>query len=118
MNKKKITFKGGHITVRESTGQDDITAQIIQNQTVATYPPDAQGVWGHFAMLCSQTVDSAGLPFKPEAVAGLGPIDKRAAYEAYLRVPTALRKKWTAAVTALNTDDTIEIEDITDDPNP
>jgi hypothetical protein len=117
MKKKKVTFAGGHVVVRESTGQDELAAQIIQGQLVASYPNDARGFWDHFALLCSQTAESEGLSFKPEAVAKLGVIDQRAAYEAYLRTPTAFRRKWTQAVNALNADDTVQIEDI-DDPNP
>lgn len=117
MRKKRVKFTGGYVVVRESTGQDEITAQIIQGQLVASFPADARGFWDHFALLCSQTSESEGLSFKPETVSKLGVLDQRAAYEAYLRTPTAFRKKWTQAVNALNTDDTVKIEDI-DDPNP
>lgn len=118
MKKKKVTFEGGYVIVRESTGNDELAAAIIQGQLIAAEPnPTTRGFWDHFAMLCSQTVESEGLSFKPETVATLGVIDQQAAYQAYLRTPTAFSKKWTKAVNALNTDDTVKIEDLTD-PNP
>lgn len=116
--RKKVTFKGGHIIVRESTGQDELIAQLIATQLMTGYAPDAQGFWQHFGELCSQTVESEGLPFKPETVAAAGPLDKRAAYDAYLRVPTAIRRQWSKAAKALNEDGTVAIEDVAADPNP
>lgn len=115
--KKKITFAGGWIIVHSSTGTDELAAQVIAANVMKSYEdPTAQGFWTHFGLLCSQTEASQGLPFRPENVKTFAPgLEMQGAYEAYLRVSTAIRRQWTTAVNACNTDDSVQIEDV--DPN-
>ena len=118
--KKKVTWPGGWLIVRSGAVTDELNAQIISAEIMNSYNnANLQGFWGHFGVLCSQTVASEGLPFKPESVSKLGVLDKQAAYEAYLRVPIAIRRKWTAAVNDTNGDDSVKTEDVDEEtPKP
>lgn len=114
---KKITFAGGWIIVHPSTGNDEIAQSLIRTNLENTYPPEKKGYWNEFSQLCAMTEASEGLPFKPERVkATLPGLELQSAYEAYLRVPTAIQKKWMQAVKALNDDNSVLVEDV--DPNP
>lgn len=102
-----VRWNAGCITVRPGTVADDIAAQIIARQVADCYPPDMVGLYGQFATLCSQTIDSDGLPFKPEHVRNMDAGQKRLAYEAFLTIAQRIRDRWIAALNL--TDEVVDL---------
>lgn len=117
--RKRVTWEGGYLIVRSGTVTDELNAQIMAAQLMKLETdPTALGFWQTFADLCVQTEESEGLIFKPENVRNLPLLDKQSAYNAYLRMPTTIRKKWSSALKAVNNEDGVIIEDVVDDPKP
>lgn len=100
MTLQTVRWKTGHITVRPGTVQDALQAEVISLQLRNSFSEGEYGYWQPFGELCSQTVESDGLPFKPEKVRDGTAADQRAAYLEFLKLPNALKKKWQLAIAA------------------
>lgn len=97
---QKVSWDGGYLIVRPATVKDELAAEIISIQLRQGYPDGAYGYWDTFAELCSQTVESQGLPFQPEHVRNMDIAQQRQAYDQFMEQPKALRKKWKQALAA------------------
>ena len=108
-----VRWSAGYIKVRPGTVQDELTSDRILTSVTAAYPSDALGLWRTFADLCAQTVTSDGLGFKPENVVALAPVQQKEAYEAFLKLPKALKRRWLEALAAAD-----GVQDIAVGPEP
>jgi hypothetical protein len=86
--------------VRPGTVEDELTVGIIIDRVTSAYPADKVGLWLTFAELCSQTEASSGLPFQPERVRDMDAAAQKEAYEAFLKIPKAIKNRWLEALRA------------------
>lgn len=98
MGNQVVNWQDGQIIVRPGLVEDEIAASIISRAVGATFPDGTSGLFNIFGLLCSQTVSSAGLSFHPEMVRDGGLDVKRSGYDAFVKLPKALRIKWQEAI--------------------
>jgi hypothetical protein len=97
-----VRWSAGRIEVRPGTGEDELAEDAILRTLVGQYPTDARGFWESFARLCVHTEASEGLTFQPERVRALPDGEVKSAYEAFLKVPSTIRRKWDSAIDLAN----------------
>ena len=97
MTNQVVKWPDGQIIVRPGLVEDEIASSAIARDVASTFQVGTQGFFNVFGYLCSQTISSEGLPFAAEAVRDMHLADKRNAYNAFMKLPKALRQTWNEA---------------------
>lgn len=102
MTNQIVTSKDGQITITVRPGlvEDQIAAANISRSIGGTFPDGTEGLFNMFGYMCSQSIASEGLPFQAELVRSMPLADKRAAYDAFMKLPKALYTTWNKACEA------------------
>lgn len=104
--------------VRTGTVADDIAAQVIEQQLLATKGQNEYGFYSQFSKLCINTEACEGLPFMPMAMRNADLLTRQTAYDAFTRLPDDLFDRWWKAYRSVNADPSIKVTDYEDGADP